>query len=154
MENQICEFNFSPYFSAINLFFSNSLTVLPNQIRIQMTKSNKLTLAFNMLILIKLTVLVFIFSAALFLGSCEGRSCADGMVLDKSTNQPLDSVNVTINNDYNYIYTDSTGKFNLCTKMNSCMPKCKDATVTFSKSGYQTIVLVNPPSDHKVFMEK
>lgn len=98
------------------------------------------------------------FFAALFIvvvfESCEGYRCADGIVFDKVTNLPLDSVLVeVITADSRTLYTDSMGKFDVCNRMRGCVPNCKDIMVRFSKSNYQSIILTNPEKDVIVMME-
>lgn len=94
---------------------------------------------------------VIVFHSALI--SCDGSRCGDGKVVDKVTNQPLDSVYCEAVTGLQTMYTDSTGKFKLCNKLGKCVPHCEDITVRFSKAGYKTI-LVNNPADATVYMER
>ena len=90
----------------------------------------------------------------LFFESCEGYRCADGTVLDRITNLPLDSVFVeVITADSRAIYTDTTGKFDVCNKLGGCMP-CKDIMIRFSKDDYESVTLTNPEKNAVVKMEK
>lgn len=84
---------------------------------------------------------------------CEGYRCADGIVLDKSTNQPLDSILVEVIIASELIYTDATGAFDVCNQFGGCMPACKDIEVQFSKNGYKTVTLINPKQAENVLME-
>jgi hypothetical protein len=87
--------------------------------------------------------------------SCEGYSCADGTIVDKLTNLPLDSVLVEVATaDFRAVYTDTTGKFDVCNRMGGCVPNCKDITVRFSKNNYKTLTLTNPGTATIVMMEK
>lgn len=97
---------------------------------------------------------IFIFLLIFLLESCEGYSCADGVVKDKKTNKPIDSVSIKVISGSQTIYTDTTGKFNVCKHFGGWVPKCKDITISFSKDSYKTITLTNPQSKVIVFMEK
>ncbi len=92
--------------------------------------------------------------ALVFLESCEGYRCADGTVIDKITNLPLDSVLVKVITGTEIVYTDTTGKFDVCNKFGGCVPDCKDIMVEFSKDNYTTIILKNPDKEVIVIMEK
>ena len=85
--------------------------------------------------------------------SCEGFRCAAGTVIDKNTNKALDSVFCETLTSARSMYTDSTGKFNLCNEMSGCIPKCKDIVIRISKAGYKTITLENP-RDSVFYLEK
>ena len=86
--------------------------------------------------------------------SCEGYRCANGTVLDKTTNLPLDSVLIEIiSADSRAVYTDTTGTFDVCNNFGGCMP-CKDIILKFSKNNYNTIILTNPEKDERVIMDK
>jgi len=98
--------------------------------------------------------LIILFFTSILIVSCEGYSCADGTVLDKSTNMPLDSVYVKVQTGSQTIYTDSSGKFEVCNKFGGCVPKCKDIIVEFSKEGYLSQVLTNPTPGLNVYLEK
>ncbi|MGC4232172.1 MAG: hypothetical protein QM594_04270 [Niabella sp.] len=91
----------------------------------------------------------------LCLESCEGYKCADGTVIDKATNLPLDSVLVeVVTAGSRTIYTDTSGKFDVCNRMGGCVPNCKDIMVKFSKNNYKTVTLTNPEKDAIVIMDK
>ena len=83
---------------------------------------------------------------------CEGYKCGDGLVIDKLTNQPLDSVLCVVKSGTQTYLTDSTGKFNLCNKFGGCMP-CKEIIIELSKQDYKTIQIVNPVN-LTVYLEK
>jgi hypothetical protein len=36
------------------------------------------------------------------------------------------------------MYSDTTGKFEVCTKMGGCSSGCKDITVRYSRKGYKS----------------
>ncbi|WP_221392689.1 hypothetical protein [Dyadobacter sp. NIV53] len=74
--------------------------------------------------------------------------------MDKSTNLPLDSVFVNVVSGSEFIYTDTTGKFNVCNRFGGCVPDCKDITITFSKNGYDTLSFTNLSAESIVYMEK
>lgn len=90
----------------------------------------------------------------MFFQGCEEYKCADGIVRDKLTNLPLDSVLTEVTTGAKTLYTDSTGKFEVYNKMGGCVPNCKDLIIRFSKTDYQTITLTNPGTDEIVWMEK
>lgn len=77
--------------------------------------------------------------------ACECTRTADGVVLDETTQLPLDSVLVQgIEKVYNQDYTDSTGSYFMTTGMTGAIGGCPDIKMSFSKEGYKTQVLVNP----------
>jgi hypothetical protein len=86
------------------------------------------------------------------LTSCEGYRCGNGRALDKVTNKPLDSVFCEVLTGSKTMYTDSTGKFNLCNNFGGCAP-CKDITIQFSKTGYKTTSVENPV-DAIIYLER
>lgn len=83
---------------------------------------------------------------------CEGKRCGNGIVIDKSSKKPLDSVYCEVTTGNQTLYTDSSGKFNLCNPFGGCMP-CKNITVRFAKDGYKTVEVENPV-DAVVALEK
>ena len=89
----------------------------------------------------------------LALAGCEGYRCGNGKVMDKATNQLLDSVFCEAVTSNQSMYTDSTGSFNVCNKISGCVPKCKDIVVRLSRQGYKTVTLENP-EDVIIYMEK
>lgn len=89
---------------------------------------------------------------SLLTGSCEGYNCASGFVQDSSSQSPLDSVLVEVTSGTSSVYTDTSGKFEACNRMASCVPRCKDITVRFSKNGYQSITLTNPKPESVVLL--
>lgn len=96
----------------------------------------------------------FLAAAVLFLQACEGYRCADGTVIDKTTDLPMDSVYIEVLTGSQTIYTDSSGKFDVCNQFGGCVPHCKDIMVRFSKNGYKTVTLNNPKAEDRVYMEK
>lgn len=119
-----------------------------------MIKFSKTHYLKNSLIVNRFTVLFVFISIFIFLESCEGYRCAEGTVVDKSTNHPLDSVLVEVKKGSQSMYTDTTGKFDVCNPFAGCVPKCKDIMVTFSKSGYKSIIIINPGRKEIVYMEE
>jgi len=96
----------------------------------------------------------FLLILTLGIYSCEGMRCAEGVVKDKATGLPLDSVYVKVaSNDRYEKYTDSTGAFDACNPFGGCVPKCRDIMIEFSKPGYKNVILENPDSGD-VFLEK
>ena len=95
----------------------------------------------------------FFFIVITLLMSCEGHRCGVGTVLDKVTNAPLDSVLCEALTGTQKVYSNSGGKFEVCNRISGCVPKCKDITVRFSKSGYKTITLDNPEAEN-IYMER
>ena len=97
-------------------------------------------------------------AAILVLSGCEGMRKASGVVYDKSTTRPLDSVFIKVLTEEGvFMYTDSSGQFFVANHMENCsFKKCKDIMVQFSKPGYHTQTFHNPdPSrDMEVQMEK
>lgn len=85
--------------------------------------------------------------------SCEGSRIAQGIVLDKLTLKPLDSVVCIALSSDDKMITDSTGKFSLTNPMGGCVPNCKDIIIQLSKTGYKTITLTNP-SDSIFYLER
>ena len=71
---------------------------------------------------ISLTAMVFIFQA------CYGMpmvlyDCYDvrltGMVKSKTTNLPINGIKITVNEGYNYVFTDENGKFDFYARVSS-----------------------------------
>ena len=98
------------------------------------------------------TPVAFLLAVPLLSG-CEGYRCAQGKVLDKVTGSPLDSVFCEVLTGRQAMYTDSTGRFDVCNTISGCVPKCKDITVRFSKNGYKTFSVENP-EDSVIYMER
>ena len=101
---------------------------------------------------------LFTFSIAcigiLMLPGCEGYRCAKGVVRDKLTGNPLDSVLVNAISGDTKTYTDANGKFGICNPLGGCMTHCKDIMVEFSKAGYKTTTLQNPADSVVVQLER
>lgn len=102
----------------------------------------------------KYLVIGYLSFLTLFLTSCEGYRTADGVVIDKNTRLPLDSVFVNVTTGNASIYTDSTGMFSLSNQMGGCVFGCKDIMVEFSKDGYQKITLMNDECNGTIELEK
>lgn len=95
-----------------------------------------------------LVVIVILFT------SCEGARTSSGTVIDNQTGLPLDSVLCNVISGHKTVLTDKTGKFNVENPMGACMNKCKDITIEFSKNGFQTQRMTNPPINVTVHMNK
>ena len=90
-----------------------------------------------------------------YLSGCDCWQCAKGVVINAETHQLLDSVLVTsytksrLTEEY---YTDSTGKYEVCTtNTGRCDGYLK---VTFSKEGYIPQEFNDPPYTLNVEMKK
>lgn len=70
------------------------------------------------------------------------------------TNKALDSVYCEVLTGVQTMYTDSTGKFDLCNRISGCVPDCKDITIRFSKIGYKSISVDNPVDDAIIYLER
>ena len=88
------------------------------------------------------------------LAGCEGSKCGEGIVADKQTGLPLDSVKCDVITGTYHIYTDSTGNFEICNPMGGCTFGCKDITIEFSKPGYKTVLKTNDACNGTVYLEK
>ena len=102
----------------------------------------------------KPTLILLTLPFAIFITSCEGYRCGSGVVLDKTTNKPMDSVYCEVLTGVQTMYTDSTGKFDLCNRMSGCVPDCLDITIRFSKNGYKSFSINNPGDDSIIYMER
>lgn len=85
--------------------------------------------------------------------ACEGNRVGTGIIIDKTTNKPVDSVKYFhIERDPYILYTDSTGKYYVEGPFGGCMRDCLDFEAEFSKKGYKTIKLINPDGD--IYLEQ
>ncbi|MFT3912059.1 MAG: hypothetical protein QM737_21720 [Ferruginibacter sp.] len=100
--------------------------------------------------ILKLTILYMLM---IFLPACEGYEIAKGVVRDKSTNLPLDSV-LCVSNGSGAMYTDSTGTFDVHGPFGGCMFGCKDIIVEFSKAGYQAQKITDGGKGIVILMER
>jgi len=101
--------------------------------------------------------LICLFLISSIIISCEGYTCSNGIVYDKQTKLPLDSVSYKdLNNNLSMIsLTDSSGKYDICGRFGGCGTNgCPDINVEFSKSGYKTQTIQNPGNDAAIFLEK
>ena len=89
-------------------------------------------------------LLPVILIALILLPACEGYRTAHGIVKDKASSQPLDSVLCEVLTSNTSMLTDSAGRFSVRNGMGGCMPDCKDIKVRFSKAGYQAMEATNP----------
>jgi len=101
---------------------------------------------------------IYLFTTTLLLfflqSSCEGYRCAEGIVIDASTNLPLDSVFCNVKTGKETMYTDTIGRFEVCNQFGGCVPDCKDIIVEFSKNGYKTILLKNEQCNGTIYLER
>ncbi|MDB5013791.1 MAG: hypothetical protein JWQ25_1993 [Daejeonella sp.] len=89
-----------------------------------------------------------------FLTSCEGYRTAKGIVKDKATNMPLDSVLCTVTTGKMQVYTDTSGKYNVHNSMGGCVGGCKDIVVEFSKKDYKTVIRTQENASGIILLEK
>jgi hypothetical protein len=89
---------------------------------------------------------VVILSFIVLLCSCEGFRCAEGIIYDIDTKEPIDSVKCFVMGSHpdNIHFSDSLGKYDVCGNWGHCYPHCPDITVQFSKIGYETKIATNP----------
>jgi hypothetical protein len=99
-----------------------------------------------------LTLILILGLGLLGLAGCEGYGCGEGIVYDAKTKKPLDSV-FCVSNSQEKIYTDSSGKYNLCGPFGGCMPHCPDVVIEFSKTGYKSQKVTNP-NKVNIYLEK
>jgi len=92
----------------------------------------------------KHTLLLCLCAVMAGFSSCEGYSCAAGVVLDANTGLPIDSVHIELLSNGPDEYTDSTGTFEACNSMGGCVPHCKDIVVKLSMAGYKSVILTEP----------
>jgi hypothetical protein len=97
--------------------------------------------------------LILITILFLFSYGCEGYRCAGGVISDSMTHKPLDSVLCKVVTGSNKVYSDSTGKYEVCNNFGGCVPKCPDIEVEFSKTGYLTKIIKNPNKDN-IYLDK
>lgn len=97
-----------------------------------------------------ITTITFLFSLT-SLTSCEGYSCGKGIIYDRQTNEPLDSVLCKVLTGSEIQYSDSLGHYEVCNPFGGCVPDCPDIVVEFSKNGYKPKKATNP---RDVFLEK
>jgi len=95
---------------------------------------------------------ILLFSCVFSIG-CEGYNCAEGVVIDALSKEPLDSVFCNVITGSEEIYTDSSGIYDVCNNFGGCVPDCADIVVEFSKVGYKTIQLENPGTD-SIYLER
>lgn len=88
------------------------------------------------------------------LSGCEGMACAEGTIYDKSTEEPLDSVQCKVLTAENQIgISDSIGHYDVCNDFGGCVPDCPDIVVEFSKQGYKTTKIKNPRYEQPIYLE-
>lgn len=85
--------------------------------------------------------------------SCEGMKFAEGVVVDKLTNKPIDSVLCKVKETREEVYTDSSGYYKVDGPFGGCIRECKDMHVEYSKPEYKTQIKLNPGGDY-IYLEK
>ncbi|WP_123776128.1 hypothetical protein [Brumimicrobium aurantiacum] len=86
----------------------------------------------------------FSIASVLFL-SCECRQEASGIILDKNTNEPIDSVIVRGEEGMDgEVYSAEDGSYAIDGGMTGAVKGCPDSKVSFSKEGYETMYVTNP----------
>ncbi len=100
-----------------------------------------------------LVLICIAIALAMFTG-CEGYSTAEGVVKDKETNLPLDSVLCKVTSGQMEVYTDSTGKYYVHNPFGGCIGGCKDIAVQFSKKDYKTILKTEKDASGIIYLEK
>jgi hypothetical protein len=97
--------------------------------------------------------LFFLIGLLIINSGCEGNTCANGIICDLVTKEPLDSVACSVKNGSTIKYSDKYGEYEVCNKFGGCVPKCKEIVVEFTKKGFKTKKLTNPNSD-TIYLEK
>jgi|LakMenE18May11ns_1017448.scaffolds.fasta_scaffold9668131_1 hypothetical protein len=93
---------------------------------------------------------ILIYFTVLLAYGCECFPSSKGIVRDSTTKILLDSVLVKIYSDTKLeetYYTDSSGKYRAF--ISSSM-KCKQLNIEFSKSGYDSIRISDPPTENNI----
>lgn len=90
----------------------------------------------------------------LVLWSCEGYRCVKGMVIDAETLVPLENVKCDVQSAEYSAYTDSTGTFDVCNRMEGCVPECQPIVIWFSKEGYVPFLGVNESAEGNIALKK
>jgi hypothetical protein len=90
-----------------------------------------------------LATTTFLFIAFFAFTSCDCLQRANGIVLDKQSNLPLDSVTVKrvpyADNGYEGYKTDGKGKFEIHF-ITGGLKSCSHFKLAFSKKGYETLI--------------
>jgi len=100
------------------------------------------------------TTFIVIFGFIIFISSCEGYRCAEGIIYNSDTKEPIDSVLCTVISGRDIQYSDSFGKYSVCGPFGGCIAGCKDIIVEFSKTGYITKTITNPKFNSDIFLDK
>lgn len=88
--------------------------------------------------------------------SCEGERVGSGIVFDKSTDKPIDSVRYySLEDKKSFIqYTDAEGNYFVSGPFGGCISECPDFKAEFSKKGYKSLTLKNPDGDIYLELEE
>jgi hypothetical protein len=84
--------------------------------------------------------------------ACDCIRPARGVVIDEITKQPIEGVLVQNNN--RSIKTMQDGRFDVSMITGFILYRCPDIKVTFTKSDYQTLEIINPKKDTILLMKK
>ena len=98
--------------------------------------------------------LIYTANLLTFLTSCEGYSTAKGLVRDKATDMPLDSVLCKVTPSEMQVYTDSSVKYDVHNPMGGCAGGCKDIAVEFAKKDFKTVIRTQENASGIIRMEK
>jgi hypothetical protein len=81
----------------------------------------------------------------LFLTNCEGYQILHGVIKDKATGLPIDSVLCNVINDEAGAekYTNRLGQFEVTGPFGGCLSDCPDIVIRFSKAGYKALEIKN-----------
>ena len=85
--------------------------------------------------------------------SCDCIRPASGVVIDAIIKQPIEGVLVQNSNRRN-ITTMKDGRFNVSLITGAIFFRSQDIKVTFTKSDYQILELINPEKDTVLLMKK
>ena len=95
--------------------------------------------------------IAFLVYSCFLLNSCDCWTSGNGVVIDKITNKPLDSViaksyidNVKDDSYVCEMYSDTNGKFYGSTGNTG---SCQDLVIVLSKTGYKSATITNPQKD-------
>jgi hypothetical protein len=98
--------------------------------------------------------LVFLVCTIMFLYSCDCFYNMSGVILDKTSKQPIDSVSVKMDRHASVKYSDPNGSFDLH-EMGGGIIGCPIRPVTLTKKGYKDTTLIFSGADKKtIYLEK
>jgi hypothetical protein len=116
---------------------------------LNITKSNNVyTMIYTF---IKYSIALLIVLAAC---GCEGYRTSTGIVRDRATNLPMDSVFCVVTTGTERKVTGEDGFFSVQNDVDNCFKKCQDLNIEFSKNGYKKSYATNPGKDVVIYMER